>query len=119
MEQKIGQYSFIAGVILAVVLGLASSAIPATITPWLVSLLVLAGLAVGFINVTGKETKEFLLVALVLVIVSNMAPDALSKLSIGAIGTYLQNVLGQVMAFVVPATIVIGLKDIWSLGQNE
>jgi len=119
MEKKIGQYSFIGGVILAVVLGLASSAIPETVTPWLVSLLVLAGLVVGFLNVAGKETKEFLLVALVLVIVSNMAPDALAKLSVGAIGTYLQDVLGQIIAFVVPATIVIALKDIWALGKVD
>jgi hypothetical protein len=86
---------------------------------WLVSLLVLLGLIVGFLNVTGKDTKEFLLVAAVLVVVSSMAPGALEELSVGDIGMYLQSVFSYIMAFVVPATIVIGLKDIWALGKVE
>ena len=118
LEKTIGQYSFIGGVILAVILGLASDALGAA-TVWLVSLMVLAGLVVGFLNIAGKETKEFLLVAVVLVIVSSMAPGALERLSVGQIGDYLQNIFAQIMAFVVPATIVIGLKDIWSLGKVE
>ena len=118
VEQKIGHYSFIGGVIIAVILGLFSTQVgPAA--AWLVSLLVVLGLIVGFLNVSGKETKEFLLVATVLVIVSSMAPGTLEKLSIGQVGTYLQSVFGQILAFVVPATIVVGLKDIWNLGQNQ
>ena len=118
MEKKIGQYSFIGGVILAVVLGLFTANLgPATV--WLTSLLVLLGLIVGFLNVTGKETKEFMLVAIVLVLVSYMAPGALAKLEIVQIGIYLQNIFAQMMAFVVPATIVVALKDIWSLGKVE
>jgi len=119
VEQKIGHYSFIGGVIIAVVLGLFSGTpgMEAAV-PWLISALVLAGLIAGYLNVTGKETKEFLLVAVVLVIVSSMAPDALAKLSIGKIGVYLQSIFSNILAFVVPATIVVGLKDIWSLGQN-
>tara|TARA_Y100000294_G_C8531441_1_gene327117 strand:+ start:1069 stop:1428 length:360 start_codon:yes stop_codon:yes gene_type:complete len=117
VEQKIGHYSFIGGVIIAIVLGLASDAIGANAV-WLVSLLVLLGLVVGYLNVTGKETKEFLLVATVLVIVSSMAPGALERLTIGQVGVYLQNVLGQIMAFVVPATLVVALKEIWVMGQN-
>ena len=120
MEKMIGQYSFIGGVIIAIVLGLFSANL-GTAAVWLTSLLVLLGLVVGFLNVTGKETKEFMLVALVLVLVSYAAPGALGKLNFAQIplGTYLDHIFGQIMAFVVPATIVVALKDIWSLGKMD
>ena len=118
MEKIIGQYSFIGGVILAVVLGLFSANL-GTAAVWLTSLLVLLGLVVGFLNVTGKETKEFMMVALVLILVSYTAPGTLEKLSAAQIGTYLDHIFGQIMAFVVPATIVVALKDIWALGKVD
>ena len=118
MEQKIGHYSFIGGVIIAVVLGLVPSATLGTAAAWLASLLVLLGLIVGFLNVTGKETKEFMMVVTVLIIASfaGGASDTLGKVQ--TIGPYLAGIFTQILTFVVPATIVVGLKDIWALGQN-
>ena len=119
MEEKIGHYSFIGGVIIAVVLGLVPSATLGTASAWLASLLVVLGLIVGFINVTGKETKEFMMVATVLIIASwaGGASDTLG--SVQTIGPYLSGIFTQILAFVVPATGVVGLKEIWNLGQNE
>ena len=68
VEEKIGHYSFIGGVVIAVVLGLVPAATLGTASGWLASLLVVLGLIVGFLNVTGKETKEFMMVAVVLII---------------------------------------------------
>ena len=118
MEQKIGHYSFIGGVIIAVVLGLVPATTLGTATAWLASLLVVLGLIVGFINVTGKETKEFMMVATVLIIASfaGGASDTLGGVQV--IGSYLQGIFVSVLLFVVPATVVVGLKEIWSLGQN-
>jgi len=119
MEQKIGHYSFIGGVIVAVVLGLVPAATLGAASVWLASLLVILGLIVGFLNVTGKETKEFMLVAVVLIIAA-FAGGASDKLGgVQVLGPYLAGIFSQILAFVVPATIVVGLKDIWALGQNE
>lgn len=118
MEKKIGHYSFIGGVIIAVVLGLVPAATLGAASAWLTSLLVILGLIVGFINVTGKETKEFMMVAIVLIIAA-FAGGASSTLSnVQIIGQYLSGIFTQILAFVVPATVVVGLKDIWNLGQN-
>lgn len=118
MEKKIGHYSFIVGVILAVVLGLFATLL-GTATMWLTSLLVLLGLIVGFLNVAGKETKEFLLVATILVIVSFAGgAGALAGLEAFGIGAYLVGIFNQIMAFVIPAAIVVALKDIWALARN-
>ena len=119
MEQKIGQYSFIGGVIIAVVLGLFSSNLGGNATAWLLSLLVVLGLIVGFLNVGGKETKDFLLIAVALIIAA-FAGDASAILgSVQYVGQYLAGVWSYILAFVVPATIVVGLKQMWSMGQNQ
>jgi|TARA_B100001964_G_scaffold243208_2_gene320429 hypothetical protein len=119
VEQKIGHYSFIGGVIIAVVLGLFSAQVGAIASAWLASLLVVLGLIIGFLNVSGKETKEFLLVSTVLIIAAfaGGASDILG--GVQYIGLYLQGIFANVLAFVVPATVVVGLKDIWALGQNQ
>ncbi len=118
MEKKIGNYSFIIGVIISIILGLALPLGDIT-TAWLTSILVLLGLVVGFLNVTGKETREFLIVAIILVLVS-YAGNAVASLSeVMYIGVYLGGIFKAIMAFVVPATIVVGLKDIWALGKTQ
>ena len=119
MEEKIGHYSFIGGVIIAVVLGLVPSATLGTAAGWLASLLVILGLIVGFLNVTGKETKEFMLVATVLIIAAFAGGASGTLGGVQVIGPYLQGIFENVLAFVVPATVVVGLKDIWNLGQVE
>jgi hypothetical protein len=82
-------------------------------------LLVVLGLIVGFLNVTGKETKEFLLVAVVLVIAAGMGGASATLGGVQMIGQYLSGIFTQVLAFVVPATVVVALKDIWALGQTQ
>jgi len=115
MDKKLGNYSFTIGVILAIVLGLVSLG---SATPWLSSLLVVLGLIVGFLNVTGKETREFLMVATVLIIAAALGGASSTLGGVNVIGAYLSGIFSQILAFVVPATVVVALKDIWNLGQN-
>ena len=117
MEKKIGNYSFIIGVIIAIVLGLAAPMLGEA-TPWLFSLLIILGLVIGFLNVSGKETREFLLVAIALVVVAFAGGASGTLGDVLYIGVYLKGVFDAVMAFVVPATVVVGLKDIWTIAQN-
>lgn len=114
MDKRVGNYSFIIGVIIAIVLGIISLG---AATAWLASLLVILGLIVGFLNVAGKETKEFLLVATVLIIAAGMGGASATLGGVQYIGQYLSGIFTQVLAFVVPATVVVALKDTWRLGQ--
>ncbi|MBL7055200.1 hypothetical protein ISS05_05585 [Candidatus Woesearchaeota archaeon] len=116
MEKKIGQYSFIIGIIIAVILGLS---LPALVdaTPWLVSLLIVLGLIVGFLNVAGKETKEFLVVGVVLVLLS-YAGAGTTLSGVMYIGSYLQGIFQGILAFVIPSIVVVALKEIWLLAQT-
>ena len=119
MEKQIGNYSFIIGVIVAVVLGLAAQKLGNS-AAWLWSLLIVLGLVVGFLNVSGKETKEFLLVAVSLVIVAFAASAQIEKLSnVAYIGQYLKGIFDGILTFVVPASIVVGLRSVWEMAKGE
>lgn len=119
MEKQIGNYSFIIGVIIAVVLGLASQQL-GTASAWLWSLLIVLGLVVGFLNVTGKETKEFLWVTVALVVVAFAGSAQISSWSnVQVIGQYLSGIFNSILAFVIPASVVVALKDVWALARGE
>lgn len=120
MEKQIGKYSFIAGVVIAVLLGLAIPALRAA-QGWLYTILVLLGLVVGFLNVSGKETKDFLLVTVALVIVAYIAGAQVDRWAseVQFIGTYLKDIFGNIVAFVVPASVVVALKETWDLAKGE
>lgn len=119
MEKQIGNYSFIIGVIIAVVLGLAAPKLGAA-TVWLWSLLVVLGLVVGFLNVSGKETKEFLWVTVALVVVAYAgSAQVISWEQVQLIGQYLKGIFDSILAFVVPASVVVALKDVWELAKGE
>ena len=117
MDKRIGGYAFIIGVIIAIVLGLAADSLGAQTAILLSSILVVLGLVVGFINVAGKETKDYLITAAILVFVAGQATTGLS--SVSYLGRYLAGIFMQLVAFVVPAVIVVALKEILALSQKS
>ncbi len=116
MDGKIGNYAFTIGVLVAIILGVVQLGVA---TPWLSSLLIILGLIVGLLNVTGKETKEFLLVAAVLIIAASMGGAATTLGGVQYIGKYLNTIFTQMLVFIVPAVIVVALKDIWNLEERK
>ncbi|MEK6947350.1 MAG: hypothetical protein AABX32_07125 [Nanoarchaeota archaeon] len=118
MEKQIGNYSFIVGVIVALVLGLASKQVGAA-QVWLLSLLVLLGLVVGFLNVSGKDTKDFLMVTVALVVVAFAAKEVIAGWTdVKFVGPYLSGVFVSLLTFVVPASIVVALKEVYQLAKE-
>ena len=117
MEKQIGNYSFIVGVIIALVLGLASAQLGAA-KAWLWSVLIVLGLIVGFLNVSGKETKDFLMVTVALVVVAFAANTQITGWKdVELIGKYLTGVFDSLLTFVVPASIVAALKEVYQLAK--
>jgi len=108
---KVGSIAFIIGVILAVIAGFfaVGNAI-------VVSTLVVLGLVVGLLNVTEKETQSFILTSVALVIVASMAGTFLG--SVPVIGVYLTNMFSYVIAYITPATIIVGLKAIYNMARD-
>jgi len=111
---KVGSWAFIIGIIIALIVGIFSGGTGNAVTA---SILIVLGLIVGFLNVTGKETTPFLLATISLVIVTALGGNILG--TIATVGPYFQGVLNAIMTFVVPATIIVALKAVWALAHDE
>jgi len=116
---KVLAYAFMTGIVLALVLGLVSPvvesinpALPAILT----SLLILAGIAVGFANITEDETRDYILYVTALVIVLSLGGSTLGQVQ--RIGPYLESVLGSLMTFVLPSVIIVGVRAIFRLAKD-
>lgn len=110
---EIGRWSFILGVLIAIVVGILSSQGESVM---LVSLLIILGFIVGLLNVQLKETTEFLIAGVALVIVSQMAGSVVSSVPI--IGPFIQAILASILIFVLPATIMVAVRKIYALERD-
>ncbi len=113
--QRIGAWAFILGIILAILLGLFGQG--QTWGTTASSVLVLLGLIVGLLNVTAKETRDYLISAAVLVIVAGFGIQLLGQIAV--VGTFLAAILTAVVSFVVPATVVVSLKEIYTTAASS
>ena len=117
MGSKIGQWAFIIGIILAIVVGVFS----ASLVTWagnLTLLLVILGLIVGFLNISEKETTPFLVASAALMLTATSV-DTLNTIDLGvSLGKYLAGIVSQIAVFVAPAAVVVALKAIQSLAKD-
>jgi hypothetical protein len=98
---KVGKYAFIVGLALAAIAGLGFEA---SWVPWVLAVL---GLVVGFLNVTAKESRGFLIAAIGLIL------SASAIQSLPYVGEVLTRVVANVVTFVSPAVLVVALKSLF------
>ena len=113
MEKKMGEWAFLIGFLVAIVISLFS--VSETVGGWLVLLLVVLGLLVGFLNVSEKESTPFLVAAAALLI-TGTAGSSLAV--IPWIGSQLEAIVQNVAVFVTPAAIVVAIKSVRSLAKD-
>ena len=112
MGSKLGQWSFIGGIVIALLLALVSK--------WegeLTLVLVVLGLLVGFLNVTEKETMPFLVAAIAL-LATGVARESLTKIPPVVLGSFFSAAVGNIASFVAPGAIVVAIKAIWALAKD-
>ncbi len=116
VANKLIAYSFTVGVVIALILGLITAKLPANVAAVLTSLLILAGIVVGFFNITPTEAKDYVFYVTAITLVIYLGGNNLSELQF--VGKYLVSVLGSIMAFVLPSVIIVGIKAIINLAEN-
>ena len=109
MDKKTGHYAFLVAVVLAVLAGL----VPALQVDWVVWALIILGLIVGFLNITAKETTEFLVATIALMLVGSAGLEV-----IPTAGMIIKTILLNILAIVVPAAMVVSLKAIYALAEE-
>ena len=103
----IGSWSFLIGVVLAVILGAVGS-----ISQTIAVALIILGLVIGLLNITDKEVAPFLMAGTVLVIVSALGSSVLGSMPV------VSRMLAAILMLFVPATIIVALKSVFSLARN-
>ncbi len=121
-ENFVGAWLFLIGVILAVLIGIATAFfIPiskiATFSTPIYIILVILGIIVGIkINVSGKDSQNFLVSGAVLVIVSRFGMESVSGSLIGiGIGDLVSSTFSALLVLFVPATIIVAIKSLFSI----
>ncbi len=107
---RIAHYTFFVGLLIAIVAGLFREIVGPEV---LVTTLVILGLVVGLFNLTAKETMPFLVAAIAL-----MLAGIVNLSLIPSVGLYLRSILSNIVVFVVPGAIIVGLKTIWKLASQ-
>lgn len=115
-ENVWGAWAFLAGIILAVLVGMFAGD---KINPYVVGILFVLGLVVGYF-VAEKDVKTFLFASVSLVIVSYVG---ISGMVLNAairgiqIGPMISSILGTLLFLFVPATIIVALKTVFSISR--
>jgi ATP synthase protein I len=102
----VGKWSFLIGVLLAVIFGLFAAG------AWLPWLLVVLGLVIGLLNIEGSEVSAFLTAGTVLVLMGYFGGQSLSAVA------YLGPIFNNLLVLFVPATIIVALKQVFVLGRD-
>jgi len=117
-KKHIGGWIFLAGVILAILFGIALTFANTTgylnqQTSQIVMIaLVIFGLIIGILNVSDEEVGSFLLSGAILVIVSGFGQSIFSLIPV------LQSVLIALMAIFVPALIIVAIKNVFVIARD-
>ena len=104
--EMVGKWAFIAGLVLAVLLGYLLG------VGWAVWVLAILGVIVGLLNVTREDTERFLLAAIAL----GLSVTALN--AVPGLGPHITNILGYVAAFVAGAVVVVALKALFQTARS-
>lgn len=107
---RLAHYAFFIGLLIAIVAGLFRDIISPEI---LVTTLVILGFLVGLFNLTAEETVPFLVAAIAL-----MLAGIVNLGLIPGVGLYLRSILSNIVVFVVPGAILVGMKAIWKLASD-
>ena len=121
-ENSIGAWAFLVGVILAILIGLSTTmiSIPAltVYSKQIYAILIIIGIIVGFLNVSGKDSQTFLLAGTILVIVSKFGMESVRGTLIGiGIGDLVTSVFAALLVLFTPATIIVALKTVFSIAK--
>ncbi len=121
-ENSIGAWAFLIGVVLAIIIGLATTiiSIPTLVahSAQIYAILAILGFIVGFATVSGRDSQTFLWTGAVLVVVSSLGMSSVRSSLIGVgIGDAVSSIFGALLAMFVPATIIVALKTLFNVAK--
>jgi len=113
---QVGTWAFLLGAILALVAGIFGGVL-AAYEGYILLLLVVLGLVVGFLNIKDREIDKFLLASVALILVGSANLTAANTV-VPLLGTTLQAIVTNLARFVAPATLLVSLQAIYNLAKD-
>lgn len=110
MISNVGKWSFLAGLVLAIVAGFFN-------IPFALTILAIIGLIVGLINVAQKKSQEYLVAVIALLIIGTATIQAFSVL--GTLYGIYTSILTNVIAFVASSGIIVAIKEVLLVNRFE
>lgn len=107
--EKIGGLAFIAGVAVSIIAGFITA-------NWILPLLTILGLVVGFLNVSTREMQTFVLVAIGLVLIAAFATPQIRSLP--EVGPFLGRIYLALLLFIAPAATVVALRGLFMIAKK-
>jgi hypothetical protein len=102
---KVGHWSFVVGIILAILTGFSTAA-------WIPTVLGILGLIVGFLNVKEQESTPFLVAVIALLLIGTAVNLRVAETSV------VSSILANFVAFVAAAGLVVAIKQVLSFGRQ-
>jgi uncharacterized membrane protein len=109
----IGKWAFVIGVILAIAVGILG-----TMNTAVIVILMLLGLVIGFLNVTGKEAAQFLVAGVSIIIAGSLGTGAFVGMN-NVVTTTLVSIFGAISVLVVPAVIIVAIREVFVLAKDK
>jgi hypothetical protein len=108
---SIGLLAFLGGIILAIVGGIVSQQ-----NEGIILALVIMGILVGLLNITGKEVLPLLIAAIALLVVGTSSFAPLDKL-VNYLGRDIDTIVHYLANFMAPAAVISAIRAIWAVAR--
>lgn len=116
-ENLAAAYAFLAGIILAVVLGLTTQTLTKPNTFFYI-ILVALGALIGYLNAGDKDSTTFLFASVSLVVVGGLGNSTLVFIAgLSPVLGVLNDILRSLLVLFIPATIIVALKVVFSIAK--
>jgi hypothetical protein len=113
--ESIGEWAFIGGLLLAVLAGIPEIFAPGLLGASLIAVVLLTlGLLVGLLNVTARETTDFLVAAIGLLLVGSAGIGGLPL-----VGPLVSQMTTNIATFVAPAVFIVAIKAVYEIASRR
>ncbi len=118
-ENVLGAWAFLIGVVLALLGGMLS-ALFGHLNGIVLGLLLILGLVIGVVGVAPNDIPKFLRAAVSLVIVSYAGTAGVRNIEFlnWELGNVVSSTLGALLVLLVPATILVAIRSMFSISQG-
>lgn len=112
-KNKIGVWSFIAGLVIAVIVSIVGAA---NAPVWAFLLVALLGVVVGVLNITDEESKGYLIASIAFLMSFQTLASVISALAFNWVG--ISTFFELMSVFVAPGAAIVAVKALYALAKD-